>query len=244
MQRRSLLVLAGSAEARQIAQAAQQAGWDVTAWVSEPPRGMSPMPVPTVLKDFAEGDGLDAEMAGFDVVIDASHGFDGAMQHAGAASARRQGLPHIRFDRPRWRVEDPENWRTAPSVRAAMEMTQTGERVFSAAGWGSLPECGAFRGEVLMLRQTVPHNRAVPYPFVELVFGTPPFGVAHETDLFTARRVDTVLCRNLGGLPSRPKLDAALALNLRVLLIDPPALPEGVACLSDLNAVSDWLAVQ
>jgi precorrin-6A/cobalt-precorrin-6A reductase len=235
-----LLVLAGSAEARQIARAAGDAGARVRAWVSEPPRGAEPMPVSTELVDFSDPAALSARMDGVEAVLDASHGFDGAMSRAGYEAARLRDLPFLSFQRPGWELEP--GWRSAPDVAAAMPMIAPGARVFSATGWASLPDCAAFPGERLLLRQTARHDRVPPYPFVELVFGDAPFTMEAETALFRALRVDMLICRNLGGGPSRPKLDAARALDIPAILIDRPLLPDGARAVSTVAAAFDWLA--
>lgn len=237
----NILLLAGSAEARQIAQAVQAQGLGVHALVSEPPRGPSPMPVAFEVLEFTDAADLLPRLTGFDAVVDASHGFDGQMTRIGHAAAQQAGLPFVSLNRLRWSLDESPLWSAAPSVRAAIAMIAPHEQVFSAAGWASLPECAAFQGARLFLRQTSPHDRQPPYPFVKLVFGDAPFSVASETALFEDLRIDVLLCRNLGGRPSRPKLDAALALGLRVILIDPPAAPEGAETLTDVAQVLTWI---
>lgn len=237
---KNILLLAGSAEARRIAGALTQRGLSVRALVSEAPRGPNPMPVPFELIDFADATALAPHLAGCDAVVDASHGFDGQMTRTGFAAATQAELPFVALARDLWSVSESSDWTAVPNVRGAMPLIAKDARVFSAAGWASLSDCAAFPGARLLLRQTQLHDRAPPYPFVELVFGDAPFSAASETALFRERRIDTLLCRNLGGAPSRPKLDAALALGLRVILIDPPAAPVGAEVLHDVDAVLDW----
>ena len=59
--------------------------------------------------------------------------------------------------------------------------------------------------------------------------------------LFRELAVDLLICRNLGGEGSRPKVDAALALGIPVVLIDRPPLPQNAPRLSDLDAIFDWV---
>jgi precorrin-6A/cobalt-precorrin-6A reductase len=98
-----------------------------------------------------------------------------------------------------------------------------------------------FRGSRLMLRQTSRHERPAPYDFVELIFGEPPFTVAQEIALFRDLSVDLLICRNLGGVASRPKVDAALALGVPVILIARPSPPQDAPRLSDIDAICDWV---
>lgn len=95
-----------------------------------------------------------------------------------------------------------------------------------------------------MLRQTRRHTRPAPYPFVELVFGDPPFSVEDEQAVFQDLNIDTLICRNLGGRASRPKLDAATALGINVILIDRPLPPEGMQAVEDIETALDWVLGQ
>lgn len=239
-----LLVLAGSAEARVIATAARDGGAEVRALMSEAPRGPNPMPVPFALHGFEDVAALSALMHDVDAVIDASHGFDAKMSVVGSQAARAVGVPILRFLRPVWSVEGKPRWQAAADVAAAMAQIKPGARVFSAAGWGSLTESAAFPGARLFLRQTTPHERGVPYDFVELVFGEAPFTVESETALFKELRIDALIARNLGGQASYPKLAAAEALGLEVILISPPARPANVEVVTDVDAALAWIAAQ
>jgi precorrin-6A/cobalt-precorrin-6A reductase len=237
-----ILLLAGSAEARRIAVALQEQGREVRAVMSEPPRGAEPMPVRFEVCANASQDRIAQAAQGARAIIDASHGFDGHMTQVGHGAAVAGGLPFVTLSRPVWDAGEDPLWQSATDVAAAMPLIAPPERVFSATGWASLPEYRAFKGACLMLRQTTAHQRAVPFDFVEPVFGTAPFSVADEIALFKERRVDVLIARNLGGLPSRPKLEAAKALRLRVILIDRPALRAGVRVVDSVDAVMAWVA--
>lgn len=237
----TVMILAGSAEARQLGVSAARAGADVRALVSEPPRGADPMPMPCTLLPFDDVVAVANQMRGCDAVLDASHGFDAQMTQVGFEAASALDLPFLSYVRPAWEIPHGAPWCAAPDVAAAMPMIAPGARVFSATGWASLPDCAAFPGACLMLRQTHAHPRAPPFDFVELIFGDPPFTVESETALFRELGVDTLICRNLGGRASRPKLDAAEALGTRVILIDRPALPPQVKRVHDLEAALAWL---
>ena len=222
-----------------MAQALAGQGVSYAAWVSEPPRGPEPLCPAPLLRRFADARAMQAAIAqgGFDAVLDASHSFDRRITHQGAAAAGALGLPCLRLERPAW-----TGWPAVPDAAAACARIGAGARVFSAAGWDSLRDFSGFKGDALLLRQTQRHDRPAPYPFVQLVFGDPPFSVHSETALFTQHRVDTLLCRNLGGAASAPKLEAAAALGLEVLLIDRPAVPAGLPRVERIEAALDWVA--
>lgn len=235
-------LLAGSAEAREIATAADAKGVEVRALISEPSRGPDPMPVPCTLFDFDDLDGVTDMLRGCDAVIDASHGFDGRMSQQGVRAARALELPFLSYVRPGWVIPAEADMRRVATV--AQALPHAGKRVFSATGWASLPDYAPFAGERLFLRQTSPHDRQAPYDFVELTFGTPPFSQAQEQNTFEALRIDTLICRDLGGRASYPKVAAALALEIRVILIARPAMPDDIDCVDTVDAALQWLDAQ
>lgn len=238
-----ILLLAGSFEARSIAQAMNDGGLSYEAWITEAPRGNAQMPqVPTLCR-FEDAQAMQAAIrkGSFNAVLDASHVFDRTATRQAFDATRELGLPYLRVERAIWETQGHKKWHSASDVRTANEMIPQGARVFAATGWDSLPDYQGFRGEVLMLRQTRRHPRAAPYPFVELAFGDAPFTSLDEQALFRDQRIDTLVCRNLGGAASRPKLDAALALDLDVILIDRPALPAELPMVVDKIDAMNWV---
>ncbi len=226
-----------------MAQALMQAQISYEDWISEAPRGMAQMPqIPRLMRFTSCADMQDAiTQGGFSAVIDASHGFDAATTRQAQAAADALELPYLRITRAKWSADGLANVRSVANVAQANARVRRGSRVFSATGWDSLADYAEFKGEVLMLRQTRRHSRPAPYPFVKLVFNDPPFTIQGEQALFQKLRVDMLICRNLGGTASRPKLDAACALGLEVLLIDPPALAGGALTVAEVEDAMDWL---
>lgn len=239
-----ILLLAGSFEARHLAERLSAQRVQYTAWLSEAPRGAAVMPQVPLLRRFGDSAAMQDAISegGFTAVLDASHTFDRSVTHQAVAAACALGLPYLRLERPAWNTMGKPRWHLAANVAEANARIDAGRRVFCATGWDSLSEYAGFAGEVLLLRQTRRHDRAAPYPFVELVFGDPPFSAEDEQALFTELHVDMLICRNLGGRASRPKLDAAEALDLDVILIDRPAAPEGILRVSGSDAAVDWVA--
>ncbi|MEP5031872.1 MAG: precorrin-6A/cobalt-precorrin-6A reductase [Marinomonas sp.] len=225
-----ILLLAGSFEARSLAEAMTARGLQYDAWITEPPRGSAPMPVTPQLRRFDRAKDMQQAIGqgGYRAVLDASHVFDRLATKQAFAAAKTMNLPYLRIERPAWATTGHPKTTSAKDVRTATAMIGEGARVFAATGWDSLPDYANFKGEVLMLRQTRRHPRPAPYPFVELAFGDPPFSIDDEKELFASHKIDTLVCRNLGTSASGMKVDAAQALGLHVILIDRPALPQGL----------------
>jgi precorrin-6A/cobalt-precorrin-6A reductase len=238
-----ILLLAGSAEARRVAEALEARVSRYVAWLSEAPRGAAPLPQIPVLKRFESGAQMQQAMAqgGFGAVIDAGHVFDRSTTARAQVAAVALGLPYLRIERPCWEIGDWPNALRAPDVAAACALVPEGVRVFATTGWDSLADYAGFRGARLLLRQTRRHARQAQFDFAEPVFGDPPFSAAQEEALFKHLRVDLLICRNLGGKASRAKLDAAAALGCGIILIDRPALARDVPRVPCVDAALAWL---
>lgn len=238
-----ILLLAGSFEARSVAQTLSVRGVYYDAWVSEMPRGAAPMPQIPDLHHFTCAEQMQAAIVqgGYSAVLDASHVFDRSVTQMGFDAARKLGLPFLRLERPAWDPAAHPRWCEAVNVAQANAMIAPRARVFCATGWDSLPDYTPFRGDTLLLRQTRRHARPALLPHVELVFGDPPFDAAQEQALFAQLGVDVLVCRNLGGVASRPKLDAAVALDLDVILVARPEAPPGLPRVARIEAAIEWL---
>ena len=55
-----------------------------------------------------------------------------------------------------------------------------------------------------------------------------PYHYDDELSLLREHRIDALVTKNSGGDMTRPKLDAAAALGVPVVMVDRPPLPDGV----------------
>ncbi|MDF1726917.1 MAG: precorrin-6A/cobalt-precorrin-6A reductase [Sulfitobacter sp.] len=239
---RDILLLAGSSEARVLAQALVRAGHRVRAVMTEEPREGPPMAVPHELFHPDLDGGLT--VGGAEMILDAGHSFDAGLSRAGAELAAREGLPMVSLRRTPWKNPGSADWHEVGQIAEALSLIRPADRVFAATGWDSLHRLMPFRGARLFLRQTSRHGRPAPDAHVTLVFGDPPFRASEEEKLFRQLEIDTLLCRNLGGEASWPKVAAALALEMRIILLSPPPLPNGAEVVRTTSAVLDWVAAQ
>ena len=53
--------------------------------------------------------------------------------------------------------------------------------------------------------------------------------------------IDALVTKNSGGDMTRPKLDAAAALGVPVVMVDRPQLPEGVNTVSTVEEAAAWV---
>ena len=71
-----------------------------------------------------------------------------------------------------------------------------------------------------------------------------PYHYDGERALLEQYRIDVLVTKNSGGAMTRPKLDAAVALGVAVVMIDRPALPAGVASVATVDEAAAWVERQ
>lgn len=241
----SLMLLAGSAEAHALADALCARGFPPHIVLPGPERRFAPFVPPARVQVFRDAAHLAeyAEARSITAVLDASHGFDAGLSQIAATGSALHGLAYARVLRPAWPLDTLGPLVTAaPDVATAAGQIAPGARVFAATGRASVPDYQPFRGACLFLRQNGAGGRSPLPDFVEVVPGAPPYDRTGEAALFRRLAIDTLICRNVGGVPSRPKLDAALHLGLRALVIDRPPPPAGQPVFYSVADALDWVA--
>jgi precorrin-6A/cobalt-precorrin-6A reductase len=59
--------------------------------------------------------------------------------------------------------------------------------------------------------------------------------------LMLEHRIDAMVTKNSGGDMTRPKLDAAAALGIPVVMVDRPPLPPGVDTVTTVEDAAAWV---
>ena len=78
-------------------------------------------------------------------------------------------------------------------------------------------------------------------PNCRLILGRGPFSFVDELALMKRERIDALVTKNSGGRATYPKIEAARALGIEVVMVRRPPAPEAEA-LHDLDAVAAWIA--
>jgi precorrin-6A/cobalt-precorrin-6A reductase len=68
-----------------------------------------------------------------------------------------------------------------------------------------------------------------------------PYNYDDELALLREHRIDALVTKNSGGPMTRPKLDAAAALGVSVVMVDRPPLPSGVTTVSTVDDAATWV---
>ncbi|MGO9506123.1 MAG: precorrin-6A/cobalt-precorrin-6A reductase, partial [Mycobacterium sp.] len=88
---------------------------------------------------------------------------------------------------------------------------------------------------------TAPDDAVLPRGH-QLVLSRGPYRYDDELALLQEHRIDALVTKNSGGEMTRPKLDAAAALGISVVMVARPPLPAGVTKVGTVGEAADWVA--
>ncbi len=239
-----LLILGGTTEAVRLAH--HLAGSErVEATTSMAGRTVAHAPPPGRVRvgGFGGAAGLAAYLreARVEAVIDATHPFAATISRNAARACAETGTPRLMLRRPPWQAEACDRWIAAADVaEAAARVAALGRRVFLTVG---RQELAAFAGRPepwFLVRMIEPPADPLPLARCELILARGPFAEAGEADLLRRHGIDLLVTKNSGGAATWPKLAAARALGVPVLMIDRPPAPPGEMAES-VDPALDWL---
>ncbi len=237
-----LLILGGTAEARELAAELVAAGYPVISSlagrVAEPRRPAGDLRV----GGFGGIDGLTEYLRQqhISAVIDATHPFAERITANAAMACRRTGTPHLALYRPAWTPVPGDHWITVADLAAAAGHVSTlppETAVLLTIGRQEIGRFAAAR-QRFWLRAVDPPTGARPAR-CELILARGPFTVDGERDLLLSLGIEMVVTKNSGGPLTAAKLTAARELSLPVVMVARPARPD-VTTVTDVPAARNW----
>jgi precorrin-6A/cobalt-precorrin-6A reductase len=174
-----------------------------------------------------------------DAVVDATHPFAATISANAAAVCAELALPHLLLARPGW---DPGGAIVVSSDREAAETVarQGFERVFLTTGRTGVPAFRDSEAWFLIRAVTPPDADGLPRRH-QLLLSRGPYRYDDELTVLRTHRIKALVTKNSGGDMTRPKLDAAVALGIPVVMVDRPSTPPGVRTVGTVEEAVAWV---
>ncbi|UTI64116.1 cobalt-precorrin-6A reductase [Paraconexibacter antarcticus] len=221
-----VLILGGTAEARALAQALDDAGVAVVSSLA----GRVARPRLPVGETRIGGFGGPEKLAAWlrdnaiAAVVDATHPFAERMSASAAQAAPAAGVPALRLARPGWTEQPGDRWTWVDDLHAANAALERlgAPRVLLTSGRQGLAAF-AGNGDAWFLVRCVdpPAPEDLP-PRHELLLDRGPYTLDGELGLVDAHGIEVVVTKDSGGPLTAAKLAAARARGLPVVVVRRP----------------------
>ncbi|HEY2054609.1 MAG TPA: cobalt-precorrin-6A reductase [Solirubrobacterales bacterium] len=223
-----ILVLGGTAEARELAGGLDAAGIAVTSSLAG--RVANPrLPVGEVrIGGFGGPEGLARWLDdhAVDAVVDATHPFAQGISANAAVAAPGAGVPLLRLERPGWRTRAGDRWTWVADLdEAAATVPRLGERALLTTGRQGLAAFAGVDEAWFLVRCVDPPDGPLP-PHHEVLLDRGPYTLDGERALIERHAIDLVVTKDSGGAHTEAKLDVARELGLPVIVVRRPPRPE------------------
>lgn len=238
-----MLILGGTAEARELAAAAVAVGVPIVSSlagrVSRPARPAGPVRI----GGFGGADGLLAYLLAQRIraVVDATHPFAATISVSAATACAAAGVPLLRLARPGWGGRAAAaGWHWVESTAAAAEAAgRIGHRPFLTTGRQTLADFLPLADRHTLVRVVEPPATVLP-PAWQVILDRGPYTLAGELQLLAAHRVDVLVTKDSGGAYTCAKLDAAARRGVPVVIVRRPPAVAGTQVI-DAQAALHWM---
>jgi precorrin-6A/cobalt-precorrin-6A reductase len=241
---RHILILGGTAEARQLAGRLSQRH-DLATTLSLAGRTAAPaeQTVPVRIGGFGGTDGLAAYLKAqrIDVLIDATHPYAAVMSAHAAEAAARCNVRLLALRRPPWSAVAGDQWIEVDTISDAVTALGPMPRhVFLTVGRRDIDAFAATPQHSYLIRSVDPIDPPLRVPEATYVMARGPFSEADDRALMTAHQIDVVVAKNSGGDATYGKMAAARSLGIDVIMLRRPVLP-AVTAVETVQEAVEWL---
>lgn len=238
----TILVLAGTGEARQICADLAAATVPVVASLSGATRLPNDLGVETRIGGFGGASGFERFLKERQIaaVVDATHPFATQISRRSLDICANWKMPYAMFLRLSWEAGVGDNWVELETEAQAADVIENDAVVFLATGRQTLDRFSNLVGRRLICRQIDPPDAAFPFDGGAFLVGRPPFSVEDEVALFQRLGVNWLVVKNAGGAASATKLEAARQLGIRVAMIKRPAVDARALVFDQVDQIVSW----
>ncbi|MEH2142066.1 cobalt-precorrin-6A reductase [Nostoc sp.] len=176
-----------------------------------------------------------------DLLIDATHPFATQISLNAADAATEVGVPRLMLIRPPWEKGSNDRWIEVDSIEAAAaSVANQAQRVFLTVGRQELAAFAHCEKIWFLMRMIDPPTDDALVPPGVILCDRGPFTLNNERQILIDHKIDTIVSKNSGGDATKPKIIAARELDVKVVMVNRPAIPPGEQ-VTDVDGALAWL---
>lgn len=237
-----VLILGGTAEARELARALTAEGIAVVSSLAGRVARPSLPPGEVRIGGFGGPAGLTCWLIERAVVavVDATHPFAERISLSATEACPRAGVPLLRLERPGWSERSGDRWHWVGDLREAAALApRLGRRVLLTTGRQGLATFAEVESCWFLVRCVEPPDPPLP-PHHQVVLDRGPYTLEGELALLDRHAIELVVTKDSGGPLTRAKLDAARERKLPVIVVRRPP-PAGAPSVCTVAEAIAWV---
>ncbi|MFO7642120.1 MAG: cobalt-precorrin-6A reductase [Candidatus Competibacteraceae bacterium] len=169
-----------------------------------------------------------------ELLIDATHPYAAQISQNAAQAARMADIPLWAYRRPAWCPEPGDDWRPVANWSETMKALRAFQRPFFTIGLEPLRHVAEIpSGQHWWVRCLAAEPSTSP--FLTLICATGPFALENEQALLRDHRIDVLVAKNSGGRAVAAKLTTARQLQIPVVMLERPVLPDADQEMIDVS---------
>jgi precorrin-6A/cobalt-precorrin-6A reductase len=218
-----ILILGGTADARELADRLIALGHDVTTSLAGRTRRPALPAGQLRVGKFGGIPGLAGYLkaAGIERLVDATHPYAGLISVNAVGAAQASGVKLVRYMRPAWVEPAGAGWRHLPDIEAAAAALPPNASGFITTGHGGL-EHFVRRDDCRLVA------RLIEPPEIEMgdiawFTASPPYRLEDERALFERHGFTHLVTKNSGGAATWGKIEAAKERGMDIIMVARPA---------------------
>ena len=179
-----------------------------------------------------------------DLVIDVTHPFSAIISDHANAAAEATGVPRLQLLRPLWQLPPTAEWIEVDDLTdAARDLPRFAKRVFLTTGVRGLEAFSGLDDIWFLVRLMDPPAEPPPLAQLELITGKPPYSFEDERAILADHNIDTLVTKHSGGDGTEAKVFAAAEAGVKIILIRRPP-PEPGPVVETVDDAFAWIESQ
>lgn len=221
----TLLLLGGTADARQLATSLHEQGvavqYSIVGTVRQPD-----VPCEVICGGFSRYGGLAAYIAEHQIsaVLDATHPYARIISATAVDATKQNHIPCVRFLRPGWKQQRGDRWMRCGNWGEILQKLHGYQRPFFTTGQLSQEVLACLKSDQVALVRTAAAHQVPLSANCFWIKAIGPFSLKKESCIMTNHKIDVLVTKNAGGDATIAKLQAARQLDIPVLMLDRPHL--------------------
>ncbi len=225
---RKILILGGTKDAREIANALVEIGHQVTTSLA----GVTSNPLhpdgQVRVGGFGGAEGLLRYLAQetFELIIDATHPYAARISGNLNRVLEKHPIRHLRLQRPQWQTVTGDDWLEVSDCLAGAEILPPGARVLVTIGRKEIAPYIARADVSGFVRCIEPPDVPLKSNWT-LILERPQNNANVEADILRTHSITHLVTKNAGGLSTYGKIEAARQMRIPVIMIARPVKTGG-----------------